>query len=390
MNIPVYTLTSPLHNENNCDALTRKFIHTLACMFIETPHVKFELKGQEFSDFGQQLLNLIYIVTGGTEATFKQILPSLQRRNKRPFYLLTSGKNNSLAASLEILSYLRQQGIKGEIIHGNTDYVAKRIKALLNTEIAMKRLQETTLGIIGQPSDWLISSGVSPVQIKHCLGIQLINIHINELLQKLKPVQNTKEGAENIYNALRNIVQKYELQGFTLRCFDLLTAVRNTGCLALARLNAEGTVAGCEGDVPALISMTISNALTGVSGFQANPAYIDIERGEIIFAHCTIPLNMVEHYELHTHFESGLGIAIRGFMKEGPVTIFKVAGDLSRYFVAEGMLIRNLAEENLCRTQQLIRLSHAEDAEYFLKNPIGNHHIIIPGHHKQQLEEIMT
>jgi len=157
----------------------------------------------------------------------------------------------------------------------------------------------------------------------------------------------------------------------------------------LARLNSEGIVAGCEGDVPAMLSMAISKALTGVSGFQANPARINPETGEILFAHCTIPFNMVERYELDTHFESGIGVGIRGYMKEGPVTIFKVSGNLSRYFVAEGELARNQAQPDLCRTQQVIRLSEPTQTRYFLTNPIGNHHIILPGHCKELLEEML-
>ena len=106
-------------------------------------------------------------------------------------------------------------------------------------------------------------------------------------------------------------------------------------------------------------------------------------------AHCTIPLNMVERYELDTHFESGIGVGIRGYMKEGPVTLFKVSGDLSRHFIAEGELIRNQSEPDLCRTQQVIRLSDARQTHYFLTDPIGNHHIVLPGHHRELLENFL-
>ena len=197
-------------------------------------------------------------------------------------------------------------------------------------------------------------------------------------------------GAGQIYDALKDIVARHRLQGFTLRCFDLLSAVRNTGCLALARLNAEGIVAGCEGDVPAMLSMKIAQTLMGVSGFQANPASIDPETGEMLFAHCTIPLNMVERYELDTHFESGIGIGVRGYVKEGPVTIFKVSGDLSRSFIAEGELLCCQAKADLCRTQMVVRLANPKRALYFLKNPIGNHHIILPGHHRDILRAAMS
>ena len=110
----------------------------------------------------------------------------------------------------------------------------------------------------------------------------------------------------------------------------------------------------------------------------------------MLFAHCTIPFNMVERYVLDTHFESGIGVGIRGYMKEGPVTIFKVSGNLERHFIEEGELVRNQAKPDLCRTQQVIQLRHLSQTAYFLTNPIGNHHIILPGHHQELLEEMLA
>ena len=73
-------------------------------------------------------------------------------------------------------------------------------------------------------------------------------------------------------------------------------------------------------------------------------------------------------------------------MKEGPVTSFKVSSNLQRYFIAEGTLVRNQAKPDLCRTQQVIKLDDKSQVQYFLTNPIGNHHIIMPGRHKELLE----
>ena len=139
---------------------------------------------------------------------------------------------------------------------------------------------------------------------------------------------------------------------------------------------------------PALLSMMISQAATGVTGFQANPARIDVNTGEMLFAHCTVPFNMVKDYCFDTHFESGIGVGIHGNLPEGAVTVFKVSGDLSRCFVAEGQLLRNQYEPNLCRTQVVLKLQ-PDDARYFLTDPIGNHHIIIPGHHAALLQHIV-
>ena len=407
--IAVYTLTSSLHDEVAVNEETRRFLAELA--------VDCWLMGDNYEDFGRHSLSLLYVRTGGTEGIFKQHFATW-RQLTRKFYLLTSGKSNSLAASTEILSFLRQQGADGEILHGPSDEVAKRIVLLAKVEQARKSLRAVKLGIIGKPSDWLISSRYDAGVLESRLGIQLKEIDISELIGEVKrteasvfagqpsafaeqpselsevhatnpSVVQALPGALRIYHAFRKLLEDNHLQGFTLRCFDLLGTVHNTGCMALARLNSEGYVAGCEGDVPAMISMMVARALTGVSGFQANPARINPQAGEMLFAHCTIPFDMVRSYELDTHFESGIGVGIRGYMNEGPVTIFKLAGDLSRMFVAEGMLVENRAEAGLCRTQQVIRLADAEQTRYFLTNPIGNHHIIIPGHQAAALHELL-
>lgn len=394
--VAIYTLTSELHDEKAVGAVTKEFLGSL--------DIEYVFRGNDYSDYGSYGLSLIYVCTGGTEGIFKKLLPDLQAKSISPFYLLTSGRSNSLAASMEILSYLRQNNMKGEIIHGSAVYITKRIKLLSQVEDARNTLLGSRLGIIGQPSDWLISSSVDERVVRQRFGVELVNIPMNELLEVISEtpeplsedytdidsIRSSLPGANKIYKALKTLVENYQLQGFTLRCFDLLTAIKNTGCLALAKLNAEGIVAGCEGDVPAMISMMIVRSLLGVSGFQANPSRIDPETGELIFAHCTIPLNMVERFEYDTHFESGIGVGIRGFMKEGPVTVFKVSGDKSRHFIAEGYLTQNLSEPNLCRTQQKIQLTDKSQISYFLSNPIGNHHIILPGHYKALLEEMVS
>ena len=375
--IAIYTLTSELHDEKAVSAVTNEFLGSLG--------IEYQLKGSDYSDYGRQTLSLIYVRTGGTEGIFRRLLPELQEKSTAPFYLLTSGKSNSLAASMEILSYLRQRGIQGEIIHGSSHYIARRITILSKVAQARQTLNGTRLGVIGEPSDWLISSHADKEKINERLGITLVDVPIQELIDGVKAEQE-----DAIYKALKTIIAKYQLQGFTLRCFDLLTAVKDTGCLPLARLNAEGYIAGCEGDIPAMLTMMISRSLLGVSGFQANPSAINPETGEMLFAHCTIPLDMVVRYELDTHYESGIGTGVRGYMKEGPITVFKVSGDLTHHFIAEGTLLRNEAKPDLCRTQQVILLKDKSlTKSYFLSNPIGNHHIILPGHHQKLLENML-
>ena len=400
MNIAIFTLTSLLHDKAAIESATSAFLEKLSL----SPK---NVVGDDYRTYGSHALDLIYVRTGGTEGLFRELLPQLVQQSGKPFYLLTSGESNSLAASLEILAFLRGQGLRGEVLHGLPEFVSRRIQLLAQAGEARMKLKGCRLGVIGAPSDWLIASQANRDIVNQRLGITITDIAMDELLHEIEATHDVQESkallnrtrlecvanalpmALRIYAALRRIVERHQLSGFTLRCFDLLTAVQNTGCLALAKLNSEGIVAGCEGDVPALLSMAIANALLGVSGFQANPSRINPDSGLILLAHCTIPLNMVKRYELDTHFESGIGVGIRGYMQEGPVTLFKVAGDLSRHFAEEGMLIRNQTYPSLCRTQQIIQLRERERTRYFLNDPIGNHHIVLPSHCKLLLDEIL-
>lgn len=401
--ISIYTLTSPLHDKSAVDAATKEFLDGLG--------IEYSLKEENFDDYGTDL-SLIYVRTGGTEGLLKELLPSLQGLSRQPILLLTSGKSNSLAASMEILSYLRREGVRGEILHGDPEYIRARIEAIETVESARRSMEYTTLGVVGDPSDWLIASDVDREAVFDKLGINLEYIPMEELMDEYSslkddiseswkevaggssnalptPVKQAIPGAWRLYKALKTLVDDYGLSGLTIRCFDLLTSVHNTGCVALARLNSEGIVAGCEGDIPAMISMMIGRAVTGVSGFQANPSAIDTMTGEVSFAHCTVPLDMVSDYGLDSHFESGIGVGVRGHIPEGPVTVFKVNGDVSRHFVCEGELVRNEARPDRCRTQVVVKLP-PEAVSYFLKDPIGNHHIILPGHVGDTLNKILS
>ena len=399
MNISLYTLTSPLHDEHSVNASSAVFIAQIEAEL--GAHMDF--RGPDFAEYGTGALDVIYVRTGGTEGLFKEVYPRL----KGQVLLLTSGKSNSLAASMEILSYLNQQGRKGEIIHGTHAYIAERLRLLSKVHDARQFLNGKNLGIIGKPSDWLISSEPDKVALMELLGLNLVDVPIDELIELVRSdedlsayshpemetiVQNIPaairkytNGAFRIYQALKKIIEKYQLSGMTLRCFDLLTAAENTGCLALALLNAEGIPAGCEGDVPTLVTMTAGYALTGQCGFQCNPSRIDPQSDELLLAHCTVPMDMIRSYSFNTHFESGIGIAIHGEIPEGDATIFKLSGDLARNFVSKANLTGNPYEKSLCRTQITLKLEGTNASgqsicmDYFLTSPIGNHHVVFTG-----------
>ena len=399
----LYSLTSGLHSEAVAKPSDERFIQEIEALLGEPFDYKYD-----FSEYADTRDNIIYVRTGGTEGIFKSVFckdGSLNIPDGRPVRLLTSGKSNSLAASMEILSFLNRAGWPGEIIHGGTEEIVKSLRGGFTQggkchikEYDMGRiLERMKVGVVGRPSDWLISSDVDYAVANERLGVEIIDIDINELITlastpdrkwlnglELKPMNEPKFGRHisekdfgkslDIFCALKTIVEKYGLNGVTLRCFDLLTALGNTGCMALALLNSQSIVATCEGDVPTLLSMCIARRKYGISGFQANLSRIDGDK--MLFAHCTVPLNMVSEYSYDTHFESGIGVAVHGILPAGPAKIFKLAPDCSEMFFEDVNILENQYNDSLCRTQILVDAPGLSD--YFLRSSIGNHHVIIP------------
>jgi len=89
------------------------------------------------------------------------------------------------------------------------------------------------------------------------------------------------------------------------------------------------------------------------------------------------------------HDEQAVGAVTQEFLNSLDIKYELKGGDLMRCFIEEGELMCNQAKPDLCRTQQVIRLSQPERTSYFLSDPIGNHHIILPGHHQALLEELL-
>ncbi len=340
---------------------------------------------------------LLYVASGGSEGFFLEIFDQIKDRH---CYILTSGESNSLAASMEILSFLRKHGGSGEILHGDIEQVAGRIRVLCNAHRAKVTLREKNLGCIGKPSDWLIASNYSPKAMMDKLSMGFVAIEMDELLheigKKIYPEnkytalfkaqaydRSEIEKALHVYGAFKRLVEKYNLCGVTVRCFSLLDTVYTTGCLGLSILNAEGIYGGCEGDIPALLSMAVLGALTDEPLFMCNPSRFDTREGTAVLAHCTIPVTMLKSFCLNTHFESGIGVAVQGEFEEGDCTLFKCEGDLSRFFAKEGKIVDMPWSDMLCRTQVKVAL---DDFSYFLNEPINNHHILCRGKHAADVE----
>lgn len=123
MKIKILPLVSSLHDKEVVNKSTIKFLNELKSL----NSFDYEIVNNVDELYINSDLSLLLIQTGGSENYFLRDLNKL----KSPFYLLTYGFSNSLAAAIEILSYINQNNLEGEILHGSTSYISNRLISLI-------------------------------------------------------------------------------------------------------------------------------------------------------------------------------------------------------------------------------------------------------------------
>ncbi|MFW9960274.1 MAG: fucose isomerase [Candidatus Thorarchaeota archaeon] len=349
----------------------------------------------------------LFIGTGGTENDVVKFLEETDLSS--PIILLSYDERNSLPAAMEIRSYLQKKGIDTRIVHMQLPKLHALLGRWSKYHGIVEFLKGAKLGVIGEPSSWLIASHVNPQRVRTRWGIEIEDIPIDALTKKL-PYEISKEflghvdtfkskatcqnvsddeieKAGIVAQRLSELTKSEKLTAVTVQCFSLLQDTGISGCYSLSFLNdTENFVAGCEGDIPATFTMLLARLLTGSPSFMANVASVDQELNTAVFAHCTISTSITDNYEITNHFETGLSIGVRGKLPLTEVTVLKVFGeDLNEYWVSGGTIIDNLVNDKVCRTQ--IRVAMDEPVDYFLEESLANHHIIIPGDHVQEIIE---
>lgn len=345
------------------------------------------------------------ISTGGVENIFLDLLKrDLVGTNVT---LIADGRFNSLAASMEILTYLNNNNIKAFIAYGSNEEISARLKEHPHVDFVNEQcgsaalsLSGDKIAVFGEPSDWLIASNVDRDFLKQKFNIDFVDIPLDTLFRRFSLIDDnmveflatdfqavTSRGETTerdlldslkIYLAINQICQENNCTCATVRCFSIIEKLKATGCLALALLNDEGIDAACEGDLQSLLSMILVRRVTGMPSFMANPSAMSKDNHTTTFAHCTVPTTMCRRYGFRSHFESQCGLAVAGEFSPSEVyTIFKWGGEkLDRFFVEEAVSVVAPSNENLCRSQLTLNFYNPE---YILNNPIGNHHIIVKG-----------
>jgi len=195
-----------------------------------------------FTDSGPDVL---FFLTGGTERiAMEQVSPG-------HFYLLIGSQhNNSYASAAEVKAYLNEMNIPSMLLDEEEEITKTILSGFFTVKKALKSLKEKRLGLIGQVSEWLVSSEISSAILDEKLGINLSIIPWSELthfseFRASDSFVGTFSGETNIdltetakvSKLLTHIIQSRNLDAITVECFPMVKKDSVTACLPLAVCN---------------------------------------------------------------------------------------------------------------------------------------------------------
>ncbi|MCF8885429.1 MAG: hypothetical protein QXL40_01680 [Nitrososphaerota archaeon] len=355
------------------------------------------IKGEDLEklEIDKNVLGIIAPLTGGTEHIIQHI------SEKCGFTLLVPHTSmNSLPAALEAFSKIKNAGRSWIILEWPP---GKRVQKFAKAWRTISEIKKMKIGLIGEPSPWLVySSGEDVEKNINVLfeELEILRIDVSEVYQefskiseidvdvlKRELIKKTKairipedEVAKSlkIHLSLKKIIEKYGLDAVTVRCFNIITDLDTTACLSASLLNSKVSMFGCEGDIPALLTMIIFSKLAEAPSFMGNINWI--QDTTITIAHCTAPLTIAEKFELDNHFESGRGVGVRCYVPENREATLGRLDPVSRVIrYVVGRTIKKPVQEKACRTQLNIKIRSKDKSKLaqIVEESIGNHYVVV-------------
>jgi len=226
----------------------------------------------------------LYLVSGPGHLDF--VCVEIGERYRKPVALI----GDSFCAA-----NLRAEGLEGYGLINYSDlnrlisFLQVR-KSIKNTKLLRVLDREITPGTV--------NTRTGMEYIKKNFGMTYVNVPIKELAEEIGKVK--KEKAEEITNRLiknaravhmkreyivssvnfylgvKNLMKRYGCNAFTTDCFEicpdgrLTSSIKAVPCLAHSLLKDEGIPSSCEGDIGALLTMSVLMYLTRTSIYMGN------------------------------------------------------------------------------------------------------------------------
>ncbi len=281
------------------------------------------------------------------------------------------------------------------------------------------RLRQTKILVVRGPMG--TAAACNAEQLKTRWGAEIIPVTVEETLaahQAVDPAEAEAEAEEYWIKCAKKIVEPTRDEIINSARFYLAMkkmmiergaqAVTSSncmgepakGCLAYSKLNDQGLVGACEGDMDSTLTMLIFRYAFGVPGFITDPVF-DTARNALIHFHCTSATRMDGPggkrmpFTVRTQTDSGRGVALDVENRIGQAVTCAKFINLDTMLASTGKITAVTHDKLACRTQFV---TEVPDARKMFLNWGGGvlegdvmtllHRVVFYGDHMQSLTDL--
>jgi len=204
---------------------------------------------------------------------------------------------------------LMRLGRKYDYVFCGPDEAPKALAPAFRVIRCLRRLRRVRLGLVGYRVPGFYTSTFDEMGLRRMLGVEVHHVTTAELFdvaravapdrrrQEAEAIRATATGCDvtdaeldqagGLMLAFREIAAEHRLSGFAVKCWPEFAAHYGImPCSTISRLNDQGLLTACEGDIYGTVTMRIANELSGRPAMFADFIAIDDERNEGLAWHC--------------------------------------------------------------------------------------------------------
>lgn len=250
-----------------------------------------------------------------------------------------------------------------------------RFKLTLKVLKALKSLANSHIALIGGVAPGFYDLYLDQRNLQSIYGVSISSHELSEVLEKARAYPESKvekivkqiksEGkntniddetfarATRVYLALGEIVKNNGYQALALSCWPKFQSEYGLApCSIVGRLNQNGIVVACEGDISGALSMLLSNYLNQQCSTLMDLPKFDWRDESLLMWHCgpaakcwadNKGITYRTHFSLGTQEPGqpvrGVGIVNDMTFKSGPITITRITNEGTKIFLATGKIM---------------------------------------------------
>ena len=204
---------------------------------------------------------------------------------------------------------LMRLGRKYETLFCNPEEGPAELDRLFRVLHCLRRLRHVRLGLVGYRVPGFYTSNCDELDLRRRMGVELHHITLAEVYEeaaktdpdarkqviesvracacKVDATAEELDKAAALYLALKELAARYRLDSLAVKCWpEFPNSYGVVACWAVSRLNDEGILTSCEGDVYGAVMMLMAKYLTGKTPMFADFVAIDEPKNLGIGWHC--------------------------------------------------------------------------------------------------------